>query len=353
MKLRLFRRRGPGEEELAARVRALPREIAPPADLWASVAPRLRDALPAPDAAPARPSGAWGLRRAAWRAPFATPRPRWGIRPAVTAALALCLAGVLWLRLAGRAGWRIAQASGAYTFAGGRLATAPAGRVRLDVGRIGTVDVLPGSRLRLLSARPDHRLALDRGTIAARITAPPRLFFVETPSATAVDLGCAYTLAVDPRGGSQIHVTVGWVELRSGGATSVVPFDMSAYTRPGSWPGTPFADRASDALKAALYRFDFGRGGDSAVATVLRAATADDAVTLWHLLARTSGATRLAVYRRLAALAPPPSEATETRVLALDRRAMRAWWDALPGSPGTLPWWQRLAVRVAAWLGLF
>jgi hypothetical protein len=353
MRIRLSRRRRPSEEELAARVRTLPRDITPPSDLWDAIAPRLKGAVPAPVTAPTRRSSAWGLRAGALRAPFAPPRSWWGIRPAVAAALALGVAGVLWLRLAGRADWRIARASGTYTYAAGRLTTDPAGRVRLEVGRIGEVEIAPDSRIRLLSARPDHRLALDRGAIAARISAPPRLFYVEMPSATAVDLGCAYTLTVDARGGSLIRVTVGWVELNGDGATSVVPFDMSAYTRAGFRPGTPFADRASSALKVALYRFDFERGGASAVAAVLRSATVNDAVTLWHLLERTAGPTRLAVYRRLAVLAPPPAGVTAARVMALDRRALRTWWDALPGSPGTLPWWQRAAVRVAAWLGLY
>lgn len=339
-------------DDLRTRLQALPREIAPPAEVWHEIEARLDGTRQRPLTAPLATSRAWGLRGGGIQAALAAPPARWGVRPAVAAALVLCLAGVLWLRLGGRGAWRVARATGAYTLSQGRLETPPSTAVRLDVGRLGEVDVAPGTRLRLLSTRPDHRLALDQGSITARISAPPRLFYVETPSATAVDLGCAYALAVDPRGGSLLHVTVGWVELQRRGRTSVVPFDMSAYTRPGFAPGTPFADRASNALKAALYRFDFERGGDSAVATVLRAATANDAITLWHLLSRTSGASRTAVYRRLAVIAPPPAGVREALVLALDHRAMTAWWDVLPGSPGTLPWWLRAAVRLAAWLGV-
>jgi len=341
--------RGTGPDDLQARIAALPREIVPP-DLWPAIAARLDRAAPGADARPLVPSRAWGLG-GGLRAPFASPWSRWGVRPALAAGLVLALAGVLWLRQT-RAPWRVLRAEGAYTLASGRLETSASSRVRLGVGRLGEVDVAPRSRVRLLSAHPEHRMALDGGRIEARISAPPRLFYVETPAATAVDLGCAYTLAVDSAGGSLIHVTVGWVELRRLGRASVVPFNMAAYTRPGFPPGTPFADRASDSLKSALYRFDFGRGGDGAAAVVLREATATDAITLWHLLQRTEGATRVAVYRRLAALAPPPPGAAQARLLALDRGALETWWEALPGSPGTLPWWQRAAVRVAAWLGL-
>jgi hypothetical protein len=59
----------------------------------------------------------------------------------------------------------------------------------------------------LVAARwTDHRLALDHGAIEARIWAPPRLFFVETPSARAVDLGCVYTLEVDRAGAGRLSV---------------------------------------------------------------------------------------------------------------------------------------------------
>ncbi len=341
----------PLEDALRRRLDALAREIEPPADVWNAIAARLGTTPPSAAAPLAAASPAWGLVPLRLRF-FSPPASPWRIRPAIAAALVLCASGVGLLRLAGLQGWRVAQASGPYALAAGRLETAAAARVRLAVGTIGEVDVAPLTRVRLLSTRPDHRLALDGGTITARITAPPRLFYVETPSATAVDLGCSYTLTVEPGGGSLIHVTVGWVELRRAGRTSVVPFDMSAYTRPGFAPGTPFGDHAPDSLKAALYRFDFEHGGDAAAAGVVRAATPNDAVTLWHLLSRTSGPTRRAVYARLATIAPPPAGVTEAAVLALERRALRAWWDSLPGSPGTLPWWQRAAVRVAAWLGV-
>ncbi len=343
-------RRRRSDAQLLERVHALPREVRPPEDLWAGIASRLAPAPPTAGSDLLAPAPEWGWRRglAGLRAPVRA----WGVRPALAAALLLMLGGVLWLRATRDAGWRVTESSGPYSLADGRLETAPAARVRLGVGRIGFVSVEPGTALRLLASRPEHRLALDRGAIAARISAPPRLFYVETPAATAVDLGCEYTLAVDARGGSLIHVTVGWVELVRSGRRSVVPFNMSAYTRPGFAPGTPFSDRASDSLKAALYRFDFEGGGGAALATVLSQAKEADVVTLWHLLARTDGEGRAAVYRSLAALAPPPGGVSREQVLRLEHSALQTWWDALPGSPGTLPWWQRAAAKVSAWLGV-
>ena len=334
--------REPADEQLLSHVRALPREIQPPEDLWPEVARRLE--APAMPRRVPRPDRAWGFR---------PPLVSWRVRPALAAALVLAAGATLWLSLRNRPGWRVESAVGNPTLASDRLETDHLSRVRLAVGSIGQVDVEPDSRVRLLAARrAEHRLALDRGAIEARISAPPRLFYVETPSATAVDLGCAYSLAVDARGGSVIHVTAGWVELSGRGRTTVVPFNMSAYTRPGLSPGTPFSDRASDSLKAALYRFDFERGGNSALRTVLSGAKEGDAITLWHLLRRTDGPARAEVYRRLAALVPPPEGVSEAGILQLRSRDLQRWWDALPGSPGTLPWWQRLAVRISAWLGV-
>jgi len=342
---------------LEERLRALPRTLEPPAEWWPEVAVRLGATPPGAAVPPLpRPAAEWelGAHRLAW---IAAPSRAWGVRPALAAALVLALGAAMVVALPrGGPAWHVLAASGAADLAPARLETGPGARVRLAAGRLGEVDVAPGSLVRLLPSRgAERRLALDRGALAVRIAAPPRLFAVETPSATAVDLGCAYTLAVDPRGGSLIHVTVGWVELSGRGSRSVVPFNMSAYTRPGRAPGTPFADRAPDSLKAALFRFEFEGGGTAALRTVLDEARPDDAITLWHLLARTAGTTRAEVYRRLVALAPPAaaSGVTEAGVLALDQRQLRAWWDELPGSPGTPSWWERLAARLARWTGSF
>ena len=134
------------------------------------------------------------------------------------------------------------------------LETDDQSRATLDVGVIGNVEIEPNTRLRLVEARANnHRLALETGTIHARIWAPPRLFFVETPSALAIDLGCTYTLHVDSTGGSLLHVTSGYVELQHDERTSVVPEGSMCLTRPGLGPGTPFDEDASEAFRQAPF----------------------------------------------------------------------------------------------------
>lgn len=298
---------------LLAGARALPRSIEPSRDLWPGIAPRL---------------GRRGL-------------PRW---LAVAAVLVLAAGGVLLYTSRGKGsdagGWRVADVEGRPTI-GGRTAmrsvlrtgdtlrTDDASAVRLRVGSIGTVSVQPSSSIRLLAATPDeHRLALDHGTIEARILAPARVFLVETPAALAVDLGCAYILTTDSAGNGLLRVTSGWVELTNGTRVTIVPRDAEATIRARLGPGTARAADAPAALRAALDAWDFEDGGAKALGAVVKAAARRaDAVTLLNLLTAASGELRAEVYAKLAVLAPPPAGVTREDVLALDRAALNRWWD--------------------------
>src|SRR5262249_56169742 len=63
------------------------------------------------------------------------------------------------------------------------LVTDDSSRAKISVGEIGQVQVDPGSRGRLIAAKVDeHRLALARGKMQAIIWAPPREFYMDTPS---------------------------------------------------------------------------------------------------------------------------------------------------------------------------
>lgn len=314
--------------EARDRVAALPKEIAPPADLWPGIAARLGAAR-----AEAPP-----------QALSHTARPRSRRRIALAAAAVVVAAvglGALWFgpRLLGPS-WQVARLEGVPRIGGGALdhragllrqgqwlETDGGSRARLHVGAIGDVEVAPNSRLQLLNASPtDQRLALRHGSIHARIWAPPRLFVVETPSARAVDLGCEYTLDVDSTGVGLLHVTSGYVSLESRARTVVVPAGTMAATRPGAGPGTPFDDGASDAFRAALDVLDFG-GGDreKALATLLASARDRDGVTLWNLRARLGPGDWTRVYDRLAALVPAPPGVTRAGVLAGDSTMHQAW----------------------------
>ncbi len=303
-------------------------------------------------------------------------RPWWTIwlwpRLATAAVLLFFVAGGVWLvtrqpqSLPGRApveqpqaSWGVARLEGApsvVTSRGsgrvsvtGRLAvgdvleTDGASRARIDAGGAGEVEVEPGTRLRLVGTRPnEHRLALERGTIHALIWSPPGQFFVETPSAVAVDLGCTYTLKVDETGAGLVRVTFGWVGFETKGRESFIPEGALCATRPGIGPGTPFFEDAPQTLQTALEKLDFETPGPqerkAALDIVLEKARRRDALSLWHLLSRLEGNERARVYDRMAALAPPPAGVTREGILHGDKKMFDLWWDQL--GLGNTAWWR-------------
>ena len=320
---------------------ALKKEIAPARDLW----PEIKSQLGAERADPNALSDL-APRKNTMRS------PRSVLWPALALAASLALvAGVMWWQFhppapaafsdPTPAAWAVTSTAGsprvgeknfqgeARLRVGQWLETDATARARLAVGAIGEVRVEPNSRLRLVSTTAtNHRLELTRGTLSAFIWAPPRLFFVNTPSATAVDLGCAYTLAVDDAGDGELRVTSGYVALEEGDRESIIPTQFMCLTRRGAGPGTPFAVDAPPALKSALQRFDFPAAAPftaSALADLLAQARPADAVTLWHLLARVPPTQRSAVFDALAAHHAPPPGVTRAGILAGDAAMRRAW----------------------------
>jgi ferric-dicitrate binding protein FerR (iron transport regulator) len=174
---------------------------------------------------------------------------------------------------------------------------------RVEVADIGNLTVYGGSRVRLLGTGPDeHRLELARGRIAAQVSAPPRLFVVETPGASAVDLGCAYELAVDDDGRTHLAVTAGAVSLEGHGLVAYVAAGSEVVATPGRGPGIPVAIDAVAPMRAAVARFE--AGDDSVLDELLALAEPRDSVTLWNLLGRTHGDAHARVQHRLDALHP-------------------------------------------------
>lgn len=303
---------------LRDRIDSLPRDIPPARDLWPDIAARL-ETEPAPVRVP--------------------PFRRFRLPLAIAAALTLA-ATFHWLRQ-GAAGdsWAVFPIEGspqlnrrtfkdrAWLREGGWLETDANSVARLDVGTIGEVRLEPNSRLRLVrAATTDHRIELTQGKMSAMIWAPPRLFFVQTPSATAIDLGCSYNLTVDEKGAGTLEVTSGYVALEHAGLESIIPAMHLCLTRPGIGPGTPFSADASAELRAALDRFD--TGDDGAVVQVIEAAGENDAVTLWHLLSRAPAA-RGRVFDTLARFHPPPPGVTRPGILAEDIDMLYRWGGEL------------------------
>jgi hypothetical protein len=284
------------------------------------------------------------------------PIPRVSARWLAAAAAIVLIPAIAWVLIrAGGSSWTVLAISGTPAVEGRGLATDgqlsrgdwlvtdATSRARISVGTIGRVEVEPNTRLQLVTASShEHRMTLDRGTIHARIWAPPEFFYVNTESAVAVDLGCAYTLHVADNGSGVIRVTNGWVGFDRDGRRTFVPEGAVCTIAPRSGPGTPWYEDAPSGYGQALALLDSGvqDGADRAAALdlVLSTARRRDALTLWHLLTRGSRDERVRAYDRLAALVPPPSESTRDRVLAGDPEALNNWWNRL--GIDTSRWWK-------------
>jgi hypothetical protein len=217
---------------------------------------------------------------------------------------------------------------------GQTLSTNSVSRASLSQTDLGEIKIDPNSRVRLLQTDPLHkRLQLDVGTIHAAIWAPPGQFVVDTPSAVAVDLGCAYTLRVAPDGSGTIRTTLGWVGFHLNGRDSFIPSGAMCSTRPKIGPGTPYFEDSSESFREALHQFDAteqpANSKSSALNTILSQARPRDGLTLWHLLSRTEGPERGQVYARFAVLVPPPPGVTREGILALDLQMLDRYWNAL------------------------
>ncbi|HEV2836045.1 MAG TPA: FecR domain-containing protein [Pyrinomonadaceae bacterium] len=309
---------------------------------------KLAEQLPLVEA----PESLWrGIEAALGSEPRRLPANRnWQLRYAAAAAV-LVVVGVLgvWLfwtkKFTTQPAWQVQSLDGTPRIGNtsitkqGRLAvgewleTDASSRAQIAVGSIGTVDIDENTRVRLLETQPtEHRLELARGKMSAMIWAPPRLFFVDTPSAVAADLGCAYTLEVDEQGAGLLRVTSGWVALELKDRESFVPAGAVCETRPGVGPGTPYFEDAPTMFRAALQKIDFEHDASArsaALDSLLSEARPRDTLTLWHLLARVDGADRVRVYDKMALLVPPPAGVTREGVLELNQEMLDRWKSEL------------------------
>jgi ferric-dicitrate binding protein FerR (iron transport regulator) len=202
--------------------------------------------------------GSLGYRGAPLRLPARRRRrPMWvagGLSALAAALVALLIAG-RWRaqRTGALAGWAATVRDGAATIDGrpltgaGRLPVGAwletaSGRARLAVADVGSVEVAPGTRVRIVaSGAARHELQLAHGTLAAVIDAPPRHFVVTTPRAVVTDLGCAFELTVDDAGRGRLAVSGGRVAVSDGAAREVVVGAGAGVELSEHGPGVPFA----------------------------------------------------------------------------------------------------------------
>ena len=207
------------------------------------------------------------------------------------------------------------------------------GTRELDLGRYGRVVAEPDARVHVVR-RDDsiQKLRLDQGTIHASITraARPRLFQVETPSTTCIDLGCHYSLTVDPQGITHVKVETGRVLFDFESRDVFIPQGASCKAARGRAPFTPIYDDASPALRKAVEAFDVapvGKREREAKEACTFIQKREDGLVAWHFLQDSEkevvNAAREALVRltgRGECGAPNPKEETDE---------LRAWRNSL------------------------
>jgi ferric-dicitrate binding protein FerR (iron transport regulator) len=271
------------------------------------------------------PESVWNGLFVAERVPS---RRRW-IRLAAFAALAATVL-IVAIHKWDRPSWEVRGLSGTTELHPGEtLQTSSTSEAQIRIANIGNLVVSPNSQIRLLVTKSDqHRIALDRGRIEAQTWSPPRLFIVDTPTASAIDLGCKYTLQVQNDGSSLLHVTLGLVALQRDAEETIVPAGAYCRTRKGDGPGTPYFEDASAELQTAVAKIDSLDDGPDRlqqIEIVIRESHVRDALTLWHLLPRVDAQARGMIYERLTQLLPPPREVTKDGIVGLNPKMLEAW----------------------------
>ncbi len=269
---------------------------------------------------------------------------------AATIALAACMAGVaVWvpwrLQWEERRQWAVDADAGPALAAldvGTTLTTRAGESATVQVARIGRMEVLPGTRIRLLDTRGGHhRLELLEGRVRARIWAPPGYFAIAAGASETVDLGCEFEMSRNLRGEGTIHVTNGWIMHRVNGQETLVPAG-SGLDFDATRSGIPLATTSSAAFRAAVRQLDLamaegGRppGGEEAV---VREATPADSFALLSLLTRYPALASGPVYSKLAALLDLQTDAQHREAWSRgSMHAMNLWWERIPRPPKA--WW--------------
>jgi hypothetical protein len=290
-------------------------------------------------------------------------RRRLAVGMAAAAALVLTIGGSAWLtwRLTSPEPWSVEAIAGAPMVTdergnpilrlrtGARVETNARAVARVAVGSIGIADLEPDSRLDIVrDDRGQHRVLLRRGTLNARIWAAPRFFVVETRSAVAIDLGCVYTLHVDSSGNGILAVSYGEVELRTSNQTSLLAAGTAAQlSHEGGGAGIPYPTSSSAEFRNAVLLADAGALDSASFRLILREATQQGTITLWHLIPRVPPAWRIMVLARLREIAPIPEAVNAHDVMGLNaesltmlKGSLRPLWSSEPTS-----WLRRFLVR--------
>ncbi|HUL72342.1 MAG TPA: hypothetical protein VLT86_04535 [Vicinamibacterales bacterium] len=224
------------------------------------------------------------------------------------------------------------------------LAVPSPASAHIDVARLGTIDATPGTELTISATESQrHRVEMTRGSVDVRLWAPPFTVAIRTPSGDVIDLGCRFTLTVDPQGVAFLTVRTGWVELDNAFGESLVPAGASSAMQADRQPFVPVYDDAAPEFLNAVRAFERA-GGDAAAASLpsiimAKVVRPRDVLTLLVLATRQHGSARAGLVAAAASLDPPPAGVSLDAINRGDNPSLWKWIDSL-ALPPVKDWWR-------------
>jgi len=276
------------------------------------------------------------------RAPAVPARRRlWTIALPLAAALILAVGGAALWRWSWpeRRPWPMTVRAGAAPPRADRLEVGrqflagPDTQALVDVARIGTMTVAPGSDLTLrTTSSKRHRLVLARGTIDLRVWAPAGWVGFQTPAGEVIDLGCVFRLTVTDDGTTRVRVDSGWVQLENFGGEVLIPAGTSSEMRVDGAPLVPVYDASTPRFRDGVRAVERATRADPTAMPnldFLADAAPRDVLTLLVLARSLPPAARTPMLSRASELfAPPPGVSIEA-IVAGDMDKLWLWYDAL------------------------
>ncbi len=226
---------------------------------------------------------------------------------------------------------------GSRVYIGRRIDTRSA-PVALESDEIGRVELQPGADARVVESAPGReRFDLRQGRMHAFIWAPAGQFVVDTPGARAIDLGCQYDLTVDAFGNGLLSVQTGWVAFQVRHEESFIPAGAACRTTRAGGPGVPFLQDAPALVPGGAAPMGAGPRPKQSRHGAVHGSGGGCTHVVASPVPRPAERPRT-VFDRFAQLVNLPATVERARVLAMDRAALDACWNAL--NLDNADWWR-------------
>ena len=180
-------------------------------------------------------------------------------------------------------------------------------------------------------ARVGSNLRLDNGSVIVDTRENKEKFSVEIPSALIDEyyLSDNYLLQVDEKGNSKVEVFSGWLEVKSGDESYIIPEGYRMKIIEDATVGIPYLSGSKPEFVQLLDDYLFGGKNSASLSAVLLSVSDSDAITLWNLLKKVKPNQRNEVYKKLVEFVPVPEGVTKDNILNLDQHALQLWLNEI------------------------